>query len=340
MGSCQPVCFGRNNGQMVLGYDQNGNSQFVGGPAYSFDQYNTSEVKMAYPSIQFDVNDSNVMSSQTWSTSLDNLPIQLGNDKGTAAVDWVLVRNYANPEPVPVGRAGNPALTVLSAHTGNFRQGQNGATYIVTVSNATGAGPTRGTVTVTETVPMGMKLVSMRGTGWTCGGNTCVTSIVLNAGASYPAITVTVNVAANAETPLFNSVTVSGGGSASNSTSDRTIITVNPPTLSIAKSHTDNFRQGQNGATYIVTVSNATGAGPTSGTVTVTETVPTGMTLVSMAGTAWTCGAEHLRDEQRAGRRSGLPSNHRDGQCCNECSLAGDQPGQRVGWRLRAGDRQ
>jgi uncharacterized repeat protein (TIGR01451 family) len=277
---------------MVLAYDQNGTPQLAGGPAYSFDLYNTSEVKMAYPNIQFDVNDSNVMSSQTWSTSLDNRPIQLGNYKGTAAVDWVLVRNYANPEPAPVNRAGNPALTVLSAHTGNFRQGQNGATYIVTVSNATGAGPTSGTVTLTETVPTGMTLVSMRGTGWMCGGNTCMTSIVLNAGASYPAITVTVNVATNAETPLFNSVTVSGGGSASNSTSDSTIITVNPPALSIAKSHTGNFRQGQNGATYLVTVSNRTGAGSTSGAVTVTEAVPTGMTLVSMAGTGWTCGGD------------------------------------------------
>ena len=56
------------------------------------------------------------------------------------------------------------------------------------------------------------------------------------------------------------------------------------PVLSITKTHTGNFTQGQTNATYTVTVSN-TGNAPTSGTITVTETVPSGLTLVSMAGT-------------------------------------------------------
>jgi hypothetical protein len=63
------------------------------------------------------------------------------------------------------------------------------------------------------------------------------------------------------------------------------------PVLSIAKSHTGNFNAGQNNATYAVVVSNQAGAGigATSGAVTVTETVPNGMTLQSMAGAGWTC---------------------------------------------------
>jgi hypothetical protein len=65
------------------------------------------------------------------------------------------------------------------------------------------------------------------------------------------------------------------------------------PILSIAKSHTGNFRAGQTNATYTVTVSNKaqSGVGTTNGTVTVTETVPNGMTLVSMAGgdNVWSC---------------------------------------------------
>src|ERR1039458_255944 len=139
---------------------------------------------------------------------------------------------------------------------------------------------------MTETVPTGLTLVSMAGTGWTCagGGNTCTTNNVLAAGASYPAITVTVNVAGNATSPQVNSVSVSGGGSAT----DSTIVTA-VPQLTIAKHHSGNFLQGQTNATYAVTVSNASGAGPTSGTVTMTETVPTGLTLVSMSGTGWTC---------------------------------------------------
>ena len=60
--------------------------------------------------------------------------------------------------------------------------------------------------------------------------------------------------------------------------------------LSIGKSHTGQFAQGDPGDTYTVTVWNAAGAGATSGMVTVTEEVPAGMSLVSMGGgTTWNC---------------------------------------------------
>jgi len=124
------------------------------------------------------------------------------------------------------------SLGVAKSHSGNFTQGQNGATYSVTVANAPGAGPTGGTVTVTETLPSGLTLVSMAGTGWTCPGtaaNNCTRSDSLNSGASYPAITVTVNVAANAGTPLANSVSVSGGASATATATDPA--TIAPPAL-------------------------------------------------------------------------------------------------------------
>ncbi len=179
-------------------------------------------------------------------------------------------------------------LGITKTHTGNFTQGQVGATYTVTVSNGAGAGPTDGTtVTVTDTLPTGLTLVSMAGTGWTCVTNACTRTDVLAAGSSYPAITVTVNVAANAATPQVNQVSVSGGGNVGTaSTSDST--TIIEPVLGITKTHTGNFAQGQAGATYTVTVSN-TGTAPTSGKITVTETVPSGLTLSGMAGTGWTC---------------------------------------------------
>jgi len=60
------------------------------------------------------------------------------------------------------------------------------------------------------------------------------------------------------------------------------------PDLTIAKTHTGNFRQGESAAGYTITISNI-GDGPTSGTVTVTEAVPTGLTLESMEGSGWTC---------------------------------------------------
>jgi uncharacterized repeat protein (TIGR01451 family) len=122
--------------------------------------------------------------------------------------------------------AGNPApaISIVKTHAGSFTQGQLAATYTVTVSNAAGAAPTSGTVTVTDTLPAGLTLSSMGGTGWSCAGNTCTRSDVLNPGASYPAITVTVNVGASASSPQVNSVSVLGGGSASASATDSTII--------------------------------------------------------------------------------------------------------------------
>jgi hypothetical protein len=122
------------------------------------------------------------------------------------------------------------ALTISKTHAGNFTQGQNGAAYTITVSNPALAGPTVGTVTVTDTAPAGMTLALMSGTGWTCTGNTCSRTDSLAGGASYPAITATVNVSATAGSPLVNSASVSGGGSATATSNDSTTITaVIPP---------------------------------------------------------------------------------------------------------------
>ena len=120
-----------------------------------------------------------------------------------------------------------PALSVSETHSGNFTQGQTAATYTVVVSNQAGVSPTNGTVTVTEMAPSGLTLVSMAGTGWTCPstGNTCTRSDALGPASSYPAITVTVNVAANASSPQVNQVNVSGGGSVTASATDSTAIT-------------------------------------------------------------------------------------------------------------------
>jgi hypothetical protein len=61
--------------------------------------------------------------------------------------------------------------------------------------------------------------------------------------------------------------------------------------LTAVKTHTGNFATGQSGASYSVMVTNAAGAGSTSGTVTVSEIVPAGLTLASLSGTGWTCPA-------------------------------------------------
>ena len=69
-----------------------------------------------------------------------------------------------------------------------------------------------------------------------------------------------------------SNVTGGGGGSAAPPT-------IAVPNLIVRVSHTGNFFLAQQGATYTVTVAN-NGTGPTDGAVTVTDSVPTGMTLV------------------------------------------------------------
>ena len=157
---------------------------------------------------------------------------------------WVVVDidpTTTNPNLTDVLSIATPAasaavLSITKTHTGSFTQGQEGATYTVTASNATTAGPTSGTVTVTETIPSGLTLESMAGTGWSCEGTSCTRSDALEAGASYPAITVTVDVASNATSPQVNRVGVTGGGSRAANAQDSTTITifVGPTLVSIA----------------------------------------------------------------------------------------------------------
>ena len=207
---------------------------------------------------------------------------------GTAQLDTTITTADNSPATVNLS-VGFPDLVISKSHSGNFTQGQTGATYTITVSNG-GTGPTSGTVT--DTLPTGMTATAISGTGWNCtlGTLTCTRSDALSASSSYPAITLTVNVAGNAAASLTNTASVSGGGesnTSNDSASDVTTVT-QLPDLTISKTHSGNFTQGQTGATYTITVSNG-GTGPTSGTVTVTDTLPTGLTATAFSGTGWSC---------------------------------------------------
>jgi len=118
-----------------------------------------------------------------------------------------------------------PSLSITSTHVGNFAQGQVAAVYTVTVSNTASAG-TAGTVTVTDILPAGLTADAIGGSGWTCtlASVSCTRNDILNGGVSWPGIAVTVNVLGNAGSPQVNSVSVSGGGSASANATDSTTI--------------------------------------------------------------------------------------------------------------------
>lgn len=62
------------------------------------------------------------------------------------------------------------------------------------------------------------------------------------------------------------------------------------PNLNIRKTGPARFTVGQQGA-YTLNVQNNPAAGPTTGPITVTDTLPAGMNFVSATGTNWTCSA-------------------------------------------------
>ena len=116
----------------------------------------------------------------------------------------------------------------------------------------------------------------------------------LAAGRSYPAITLTVSVTTNATQPnVTNSATVAGGGelNTSNDTAnDLTTIVTPLPDLTILKEHVGpHFIQGQPGQ-YLLTVANG-GPVASSGMITVTDTLPSGISFATGTGTGWSCSA-------------------------------------------------
>jgi uncharacterized repeat protein (TIGR01451 family) len=183
-----------------------------------------------------------------------------------------------------------PDLTVDKSHSGPFSQGQVGATYIITVSNV-GTVPTDGTaVTVADTLPAGLTATALSGPGWSCALNsvTCTRSNALASGASYPSITLTVNVAIGASGSVTNTVTVSGGGDVIPGNNTATDTTTLVPDVTITKAHGGDFTRGQVGASYTIVVTNV-GTALTAGAVTVTDTLPAGLTATAISGSGWNC---------------------------------------------------
>jgi VCBS repeat protein/uncharacterized protein DUF11/fibronectin type III domain protein len=66
------------------------------------------------------------------------------------------------------------------------------------------------------------------------------------------------------------------------------------PDMTITKTHTGNFFQGQSDASYTVTATND-GDGRGFGDITVVDTLPEGLVATSIAGNGWTCTLDTLR---------------------------------------------
>ncbi len=244
---------------------------------YTCSRTDVLAINSSYPPITLTANvDNNAASTVT-----NNVAVSGGGEINTS--------NDTASDPTTI--AAGPDLTISKTHTGNFLQGQTGATYSISVSNV-GGSPSVGTVTVADTLPSGLTATAMSGIGWTCTISPlqCRRMDALGNASSYPAITVTVSVSTSATSPQNNTATVSGGGDVNpnnNSSTDMTTI-VPGSDMTITKSHSVQFFQGLDNVTYTLTAANS-GVGPTVGPVTVTDTLPSGLTSVAISGTGWTC---------------------------------------------------
>jgi uncharacterized repeat protein (TIGR01451 family)/CSLREA domain-containing protein len=227
-------------------------------------------------------------------------------------------------------------LAISKTHTGNFTAGQAGAQYTITVTNL-GPGPTSGVVQVVDTLPAGLTPIALSGAGWNCtlGTLTCTRSNSLAAASSYPDITLTVNVAANAPSSVTNSVEVTSCGDANagnNTATDPTTITqLTPADLEIEKSDAPDPVALGGQITYEIEVENE---GPGAATnVVVTDQLPAGTSFVSASsGCTYnsgnhtvTCVIGSLGKDRETKRRIVVQANV-TGTLTNCVTVAADQP--------------
>jgi serine/threonine-protein kinase len=103
------------------------------------------------------------------------------------------------------------------------------------------------------------------------------------------------------------------------------------PVLALSMTHSGSVSPGQASVSWTLVVSNSAGGATTSGTVSVTDFVPVGLTLTSMSGTGWSCsGATCTRSDALAAGASyppitvtANPGGSAYGQAMNEAAVSG-----------------
>ncbi|HZW21680.1 DUF6701 domain-containing protein [Noviherbaspirillum sp.] len=184
-------------------------------------------------------------------------------------------------------------LSVSMSRPDPLDPGQN-ATYSIIVTN-NGPNSEPGPITVVDTLPSGLSYVSASGSGWSCSAVgqtvTCTRTGSIASGASAPALVLTVAVAANASGTKTNTATVTGSAfdniSSNNTASDSYTMWAD---LSILMSRTPATLSAGGTASYTILVTND-GPGGQPAPITVTDTLPTGVTFASASGTGWSCSS-------------------------------------------------
>ena len=186
------------------------------------------------------------------------------------------------------------------------------ATYSITLSNGAGTAPATN-MSVSDALPAGFTYASTGGIALNGGAARIATvnPVVGDAnpifgtftipGAGSVVITFTVNIAPSVATGTYNNpatatyldptrTTIAGTTSVSYPGGGLERVSVGVPDMTITKTHADPFVRGSTTATYTLTARNS-GGGPTTGTVTVTDVLPAGLTPTAVVGSGWTCPA-------------------------------------------------
>ena len=165
-------------------------------------------------------------------------------------------------------------------------------TYTLTVRNA---GPSVATdVVVTDSLPRGLAFLSASHGGTETGSaqGSVVTWPAVATLAVGAEITRTIQVVAGDAGVRRNVARVSGTTADPDPSNDRDVAVTgiaSAPDLQLTKSHSGDLVAGREG-TYVLSIANI-GQGPTLGPITVVDTLPTGLTFVSVSGTGWTATA-------------------------------------------------
>jgi uncharacterized delta-60 repeat protein len=132
-----------------------------------------------------------------------------------------------------------PDLHLVMERFDDFTQGLSGTGYVIIVGNA-GDAPTSGTVTLTDTLPVGLTATSMSGAGWSCtlATTTCTRADALASLGNYPAISLRVDVSPTAPATVTNTAVVSGGGEVHTSDDTATDTATVGPSIAVPRDTT------------------------------------------------------------------------------------------------------
>ena len=236
----------------------------------------------------------------------DQIVVTVGipSSQTTDVVNTATITDTTTPDPNPDNDTATVTtpptieadLAIQKRHIGEFVAGDD-AQYLLTVRNF---GPSDAAdATITDTLPDGLTFLDSGNADWTCSAAgqkvTCEHSAPLVDG-SQSTVILNVHLDAAVNLPLENSATVSSTTDDpnldNNTDTDNTDVDRSAD-LAITKSHTGDAVAGRS-LTFTLGVTN-NGPSDVPSTVTVTDTLPDGLSFDSADGDGWTCDYAPVR---------------------------------------------